>query len=323
MSNHTPARVVLVGLLWFAGATLGCDNSQFPLAPSRTPATSPIQTPIQALPPLVGHVNPNKAATVVPTPVTISGSQFQQGLTVTFGDSPAIVLEATAWFITAMAPIRVAGPVDIVVANPDGQSGRLSGRFVYEVAPVGLPSIQTVSPNHGVTTGDAPTEILGTGFSFATSVRLGGVPVRSYVNSTGSLTFTAPAHAAGLVDIAVINPDGEARLPGAFTYVAPENLDINGTWEGRAGDHWDFPLSFSIENDVLVSLSCDGTAARAFSVPLSRSNGGYSFVQNGVVILDGGFRSSDYGTGSINVAPCNIQWEACSRESKLPWCWNR
>ena len=33
--------------------------------------------------------------------------------------------------MTAMAPARSAGSVDVVVANPDGQSSRLTGGFTY------------------------------------------------------------------------------------------------------------------------------------------------------------------------------------------------
>ena len=326
MLKRSAPRVLVVAFLCVAGAAVGCRDTRSPLASTDAPGSPLIHTLPPSGEPIVEFVNPSKAATVAPAAlITITGKQFQTPLTVTFGETPAVVLEATERSITAMAPIHGAGPVDIVVINPDGQSGRLVGRFAYEVAPAGLPRIQSVAPNHGVVTGDTPVEIVGTGFSFATAARLGGVPMRSYITSTGSLMVTASAHAAGVVDITVVNPDGQATLPEAFTYVAAENLDINGTWVGRAGDHWDVPLIFTIEHNVLVNLSCNGAAARALSVPLSWRNGRHSFVQDGVVLMDGGFRSSQYGTGSINLAPCSIHWEACSESatSPHPWCWKR
>ena len=308
MFSHTPARVVLVGLLGFGATALGCHDSRAPFAPTRTPTV-----PMQALPLTLLSVSPNKVATVVPTPVTIVGHQIHRDATVTFGDTPAIVIEATETLLIVMAPIHAAGLVNIVVTNPDGQVARLTDRFVYELAPAGLPVIETVSPNNGITTGGTLVVMDGTGFSFATWVKLDGRAVTSFVTFSGALAFRSPPHAAGHVDLAVVSPEGETRVPGGFTFVAPEDLDLNGTWEGRAGSHWDFPLTFTIRNDVLVSLSCDG-ADRTFSAPVSRRNGRISFVENGVLVLEGGFESDSYGAGGISVAPCLEAWEASKRK---------
>ena len=109
MFNHTPARVVLVGLLGFGATALGCHDRQAPFAPTRTP--TPL--PTQPLPLLLLGVSPNKVATVVATPVTIVGQQFHRDAAVTFGDTPAIVIEATETLLIVMAPIHAAGTVDI------------------------------------------------------------------------------------------------------------------------------------------------------------------------------------------------------------------
>ena len=80
-----------------------------------------------------------------------------------------------------MTPTHEAGPVEIVVTNPDGLSGRLTGRFTFEVAPAGTPSIESISPTLGVTTGGTWVEIFGTGFHFGSSVKVDGVIVRTFL----------------------------------------------------------------------------------------------------------------------------------------------
>lgn len=97
-----------------------------------------------------------------------------------------------------------------------------------------MPSVQAISPTLGVTTGGTSVEIFGTGFHFGTSVTLDGVRMRVFLTQAGGVEFTTPPHASGAVDIVVANPDGEARLPRAFTYAAPDTFDFNGTWKGRA-----------------------------------------------------------------------------------------
>ena len=63
--------------------------------------------------------------------MTIAGSGFQAGATVTFGGSPATVTSVTPSQILATTPPHAAGPVDVVIINPDLEQGRLLGGFTY------------------------------------------------------------------------------------------------------------------------------------------------------------------------------------------------
>jgi hypothetical protein len=67
--------------------------------------------------------------------VTIHGTGFLSGATVTM-DSPATnvnVINST--MVAAIAPTHDSGTVDVVVTNPGGQSGRLTGAFTFVVEP--------------------------------------------------------------------------------------------------------------------------------------------------------------------------------------------
>ena len=64
--------------------------------------------------------------------VTISGENFAAGATVQFGGAPATsvnVVNGTT--ITATTPPHAAAKVEVVVANPDGQSATLPDGYTY------------------------------------------------------------------------------------------------------------------------------------------------------------------------------------------------
>ncbi|HJQ71510.1 MAG TPA: IPT/TIG domain-containing protein [Blastocatellia bacterium] len=87
-------------------------------------------------PPVVNAVTPNTGPTSGGTAVTITGSGFQSGASVTFGGTAATNVTVTnAAQITANTPARSAGSVNVVVTNPDGQSGTLTNGFTYTQPP--------------------------------------------------------------------------------------------------------------------------------------------------------------------------------------------
>jgi phosphoesterase family protein/IPT/TIG domain-containing protein/phospholipase D-like protein len=169
-------------------------------------------------PPSVATVSPTSGSTVGGTAITITGSAFQAGATVSLGGvaatSPVVVNSTT---ITATTPAHAAGVVDVAVRNPDNQTGTLIQGFTYSNPP---PTVTSISPTSGSTTGGTSITVSGTGFQAGATVSLGGVAATNpvVVNST-TITATAPAHAAGTVDISVTNPGNQVTtLAQAFTY---------------------------------------------------------------------------------------------------------
>jgi hypothetical protein len=85
------------------------------------------------------------------------------------------------------------------------------------------PSVSGVAPSAGLTTGGTSVTITGSRFAEVSAVKFGSVNASSYtVNSSGSITATAPAHAAGEVDVTVTTPGGTSPTGAKdqFTYVA-------------------------------------------------------------------------------------------------------
>ncbi len=209
--------------------------------------------------PVVSSVTPSSGIPDGGTSVEITGENFVNGAVVIFGaraadcepcsstrfqnitdlaealieigylTSPHVkVMSSTT--ILARTPAHVAGPVDVWVRNPDGQSGKLAAGYTYVEPVVPAPTVTAISPSESTTAGDVEVTITGTGFSTGADVFGDGAQVYFgtepaanvvVVNATEILA-RVPAHAAGVVDIVVRNPDAQTgKLPAAFTYVEP------------------------------------------------------------------------------------------------------
>lgn len=83
--------------------------------------------------PVVTALDPPAGSSEGGTLVTVSGTGFQSGATVTFGSTPATGVQFVAPDqLTATTPAHAAGAVDVTVTNPDGQASTLTGGFTYQ-----------------------------------------------------------------------------------------------------------------------------------------------------------------------------------------------
>jgi len=85
------------------------------------------------------------------------------------------------------------------------------------------PTVTASSPVSGPTAGGTAMTINGTGFVSGATVLVGGTPATNVVVvGPQTLTLSTPAHAAGLVNLVVTNPDQQAATrASAYTYIAP------------------------------------------------------------------------------------------------------
>jgi len=80
-----------------------------------------------------------------------------------------------------------------------------------DAAPV--PTVDTVTPNHGPLAGGDSVTIDGSGFGDAATVTFDGVAATNVVTvSQFRITCDAPAHAAGAADVVVTNEDGVVSI---------------------------------------------------------------------------------------------------------------
>jgi phospholipase C len=95
-----------------------------------------------------------------------------------------------------------------------------NGGFTYVVP---APTVTSISPTSGPSTGGTSTTITGTNFLAGATVTIGGTAATGVtVVSSTQITASTPAGTAGPVNVVVTNPGGiAATLSNGFTYVGP------------------------------------------------------------------------------------------------------
>ncbi|MBI9088906.1 MAG: IPT/TIG domain-containing protein [Desulfobacterium sp.] len=153
--------------------------------------------------------------------VTISGYDFQAGLTVFFDGVPVPVEHFDgSGLIQVTAPSHGPGMVEIKVVNPDAKAVSFPAdqpwnSFTYDS---GLPTISMVYTEDYIhespTTGGKGVTISGSNFRPGAHVAFGGNPAVVTDVSPIAVTVITPPHEPGPVDITVTNPGG---LTGVYT----------------------------------------------------------------------------------------------------------
>jgi IPT/TIG domain-containing protein len=165
--------------------------------------------------------------------VTIAGSDFVSGATVSFGSAAASTSFNSSSQLTAVTPpASAAGPVSVRVQNPDGQSATLTGGFTYTQAsgapPPQFASTNPITPTRGSTDEETEVTINGSNFVSGAIVFFGAVRAgeTKFISANQLRAETPESSRPGTVDVKVQNPDGQsALLPQSFTFTKGENDD--------------------------------------------------------------------------------------------------
>jgi hypothetical protein len=152
MASRYPVLVVALGVVF--GTSLACTN--------------PPPTPTQPASVMVSSITPSEGLAGVPIEVKITGTGLVANAVVTLGGYATDVSVHTGTsgpFIIATTPRNSsAGLTDVVVTNPNGQSGTLTAGFRYNavtltvsansIAPGGTLSVHWVAPGRSPANGD-------------------------------------------------------------------------------------------------------------------------------------------------------------------------
>lgn len=141
-------------------------------------------------------------------------------------ESPNVTFinENTLKFITPLSPHEIYVTA-VQVINDTGQHGEIEGKLLYQRRPL----LGSASPNTGPTTGGTEVTLTGGNFTWFTAgqtrnyilyVSFGGIVVGpAIVLSNTQCKVTTPPHAAGKVDISIVNEFNlKSYLTNGFDY---------------------------------------------------------------------------------------------------------
>ena len=159
----------------------------------------------------VSSVTPNSGGTAGGTVVTITGSNFASGATVSFGGSAASGISfVSANQLKATTPPHASGSVSVAVINPDSTSAALPGGFTFGTTSSSL-TVSSVSPASGPAAGGTKVTISGANFQTGVSITFGGLPAASVTLSNSStIVAVAPQHSSGSATVTITNTNGQS-----------------------------------------------------------------------------------------------------------------
>ncbi|MFI9492234.1 MULTISPECIES: IPT/TIG domain-containing protein [Streptomyces] len=147
--------------------------------------------------------------------VTVNGVGLATATGVSFGANTATPTVVSDTQLTVVVPAgAAAGPVGVSVTTAGGTNNGLS--YTY----VDVPTVTTVAPASGPTSGGTGVTITGTNLDTAESVTFDGTPAPFSVVNATTVSAVTPPGSAGTVDVVVTNAAGSATAADAYTYVA-------------------------------------------------------------------------------------------------------
>ncbi|HYT94788.1 MAG TPA: S8 family serine peptidase, partial [Gemmataceae bacterium] len=270
-----------------------------------------IDQALSVLVPTVSSIAPNQATPGTAVSVTINGSGFAAGASLSVGAGITVsnLTVAAPTQLTATLTIASGAALaarNVTVTNPGGGSGTLAGGFTVAAASV---TVSSVAPNQGAAGATVSVTVNGSGFMAGATLSVGsGITVSSVVvGSAAQLTATltiASGAALGTRNVTVTNSGGgNGTLTGGFTVVAtvapaaPATLALayNGKLRDRVGQS---------ETALGPDGALDGTLTATLSASGGRTVTGLRLDSN-YASAPGVWLTNSPGTGHwvLGVAP--------------------
>ena len=260
--------------------------------PGGTSTTSAADRYTYVAAPTVTAVSPIAGPIGGGTAVTITGTGFSAAAptgAVKFGAALATYTIISNTQINATSPANAASTYDVTVTTPGGTSAiSAADQFTY----VAAPTVTSISPTAGPTSGGTTVTITGTGFSAANptgAVKFGATLATYTINNNTQITATSPASLAGTYDVTVATPGGTSATSAAdqYTYIA---APVASSFTASAVAYNGTGLTFSIAGHATNSPTnfAVGSATTA-------QGGSVSVNAAGLVTYDApsGFRGND------------------------------
>jgi hypothetical protein len=287
----TVKRLLLIGsacLVTAAIAQCGGDSTST-LDMKTTPMDMTVAPDMTTVPaPSITSITPATASNAGGGQLTIAGSGFKTGTTVTVGgtacNNPTIT--ATQIICTIPAKAVTCGPAAVVVTNPDQQSATSASGFTYRTA-----TLRFASGGANLTTGTAPRRIIAADFnkdglndlaavnttSATVSVFLQmanntfAAKVDYAVGATANDLLVADINGDGMLDIVTVGGASISLLPGAAngTFGTKTDTAVTGLVAGTAIATGDF------DGDAKPDIVVVGSGLTAYVLKNNGTTPGY------------------------------------------------
>ena len=236
--------------------------------------THPITVSTNA--PSVSGISPGLGFQGLSVPISVYGNNFVNGATITLKNQSSTIAATSVAFVSATSltgtvvipSSATLGPWDVMVTNPDTQTGTLTNGFAIN-SPGPSPTFTSIVPSTGATTGGTPVTITGGNFVSGGlfGVTIGGAAATSVVwVDAAHITAVTPAGTAGAQDVVITNNNGQTVTgTGAYTYlVAPTFTGIAPIAGQTSGGTSVIITGTGFTGATAVTFG--GTAATAFTV---------------------------------------------------------
>ena len=265
----------------------------------KTPAGTSAETPAGVFTyvegrPVVNTVSPSSGGEGGNTSVTVTGHNFEDVESVTFGLAKGSNIEVLKPTELRVKTPPGTGPVNVSVMNPVNTSEVTSvDRYTYSRGSgIGRPTVTNVQPNAGPVGGGTRVLLSGTNFQGASQVIIGGAQASFTVDSATMISAVTPVGSRPeTVDIMVGTPSGlSAAVPAdKFSY---RQAGVPVAWganeSGQLGDgnseNTSLPTQALGTGEALA-----GSGGQAFSLALMKGGRVEAYGENG---------SGQLGTGN-------------------------
>ena len=199
--------------------------------------------------PTITSVTPALGTTAGGTSITINGTNFTGATSVKVNGVAAKIVEVdTATLIIAITPAGTAGAKSVAVTTAGGTATKAKA-FTY-VVPV--PTITSISPDSGPTTGGTVVTVTGTNLTGVTvTVKGKKIPINS--NTETSFKIKTPPSSPGYITVTLTTAYGSVTKVNAFGYYSPFTSD--GTESSGSGTGGDGRATVSMTNGADASAS--------------------------------------------------------------------
>lgn len=146
--------------------------------------------------------------------ITITGTGLSTANNVAFGANSATPTVVSDNTINVVVPAGAAGAVGVTITTAGGSNNGLTYTYVT------TPTVTSIAPSAGPTSGGTAATVTGTGLTSTQSVTVGGAIAPFTVINDTELSIVTPPGAAGSADVDVTTTGGTASIASGFTYTA-------------------------------------------------------------------------------------------------------